>query len=271
MPFHVEMLNSINSTADSALPTPMNVMMGFMRLFSPYQLNPFDLNPLRDVVRAQFDFERLRRECPLKLFIAATTVRTGKVKLFHTAELSESALLASACLPTLHHAVEIDGAHRPGHFDGVATVVARLFNQVLPDVAIFGRKDYQQLAVIRHMVRDLAFPIEILGADIKRETDGLAMSSRNQYLSDEERAIAPRIHQALLMMRDALQAGSPRVDVERDAAEALAKAGFVPDYAVIRTPGFAEPEDGEPGPRVALIAAKLGRTRLIDNVEFALD
>ena len=71
----------------------MNVMMGFMRLFSPYQLNPFDLNPLRDVVRAQFDFERLRRECPLKLFIAATTVRTGKVKLFHTAELSESALL----------------------------------------------------------------------------------------------------------------------------------------------------------------------------------
>ncbi len=165
----------------------------------------------------------------------------------------------------------LDGAHRPGHFDGVATVVARMFNQVLPDVAIFGRKDYQQLAVIRHMVRDLAFPIEILGADIKRETDGLAMSSRNQYLSDEERVIAPRIHQALLMMRDALQAGSPRVDVERDAAEALAKVGFVPDYAVIRTPGFAEPEDGEPGPRVALIAAKLGRTRLIDNVEFALD
>ena len=165
----------------------------------------------------------------------------------------------------------LDGAHRPGHFDGVATVVARLFNQVLPDVAIFGRKDYQQLAVIRHMVRDLAFPIEILGADIKREADGLAMSSRNQYLSDEERAIAPRIHQALLMMRDALQAGSPRADVERDAAEALAEAGFVPDYAVIRTPGFAEPADGEPGPQVALIAAKLGRTRLIDNVEFALD
>src|SRR5690606_284113 len=115
VPFHVDMLTRINSTADSALPPPMNVMMGFMRLFSPYQLNPFDLNPLRDVVRAQFDFERLRRECSLKLFIAATTVRTGKVKLFHTAELSESALLASACLPTLHHAVEIDGEH---YWDG---------------------------------------------------------------------------------------------------------------------------------------------------------
>ena len=165
----------------------------------------------------------------------------------------------------------LDGAHRPGHFDGVATVVARLFNQVLPDVAILGRKDYQQLAVIRHLVRDLAFPIEILGADTKREVDGLAMSSRNQYLSDAERAIAPRIHQTLQSMRDALQAGRPRAEVERAASMALADDGFVPDYAVIRTPEFTEPVEGEPGPRVALIAARLGRTRLIDNLEFALD
>lgn len=165
----------------------------------------------------------------------------------------------------------LDGAHRPGHFDGVATVVARLFNQVLPDVAILGRKDYQQLAVIRHLVRDLAFPIEILGADTKREVDGLAMSSRNQYLSDAERAIAPRIHQTLQSMRDALQAGRPRAEVERAASMALADAGFAPDYAVIRTPEFTEPVEGEPGPRVALIAARLGRTRLIDNLEFTLD
>lgn len=165
----------------------------------------------------------------------------------------------------------LDGAHRPGHFDGVATVVARLFNQVLPDVAILGRKDYQQLAVIRHMVRDLAFPIEILGADTQREADGLAMSSRNQYLSDAERAIAPRIHQTLQSMRDALQAGRPRAEVEGEASMALADAGFAPDYAVIRTPEFTEPVDGEPGPRVALIAARLGRTRLIDNLEFTLD
>ncbi len=165
----------------------------------------------------------------------------------------------------------LDGAHRPGHFDGVATVVARLFNQVLPDVAILGRKDYQQLAVIRHLVRDLAFPIEILGAETKREVDGLAMSSRNQYLSDAERATAPRIHQTLQSMRDALQAGRPRAEVEGEASMALADAGFAPDYAVIRTPEFTEPVEGEPGPRVALIAARLGRTRLIDNLEFTLD
>ena len=165
----------------------------------------------------------------------------------------------------------LDGAYRPGHFDGVATVVARLFNQTLPDVAIFGRKDYQQLAVIRHLARDLAFPIEIVGAQTRREADGLAMSSRNQYLSDDERALAPLIHQTLQTMRDALQGGQPRLEVERDAVSVLSDAGFAPDYAVIRTPEFAEPADGEPGPRVALIAARLGRTRLIDNLEFALD
>ena len=164
----------------------------------------------------------------------------------------------------------LDGAHRPGHFDGVATVVARLFNQVLPDVAIFGRKDYQQLAVIRHMVRDLAFPIEIVGAEIKREGDGLAMSSRNQYLSADERATAPVIHRVLEAMRDAALQGLTREEIERTATRALELAGFVPDYAVLRTPIFAEPAEGEAGPRVALIAAKLGRTRLIDNLEFEL-
>ena len=164
----------------------------------------------------------------------------------------------------------LDGAHRPGHFDGVATVVARLFNQVLPDVAIFGRKDYQQLAVIRHMVRDLAFPIEIAGAEIKREADGLAMSSRNQYLSADERATAPVIHRVLEAMRDAALQGLAREEIERTATRALELAGFVPDYAVLRTPTFAEPAEGEAGPRVALIAAKLGRTRLIDNLEFEL-
>ena len=135
VPFHVELLNSLNSTTDGALPTPMNVMMGFMRLFSPYQLNPFELNPLRDVVRAQFDFERLRRDCPLKLFIAATAVRTGKVRLFHTAELSEAALLASACLPTLHHAVEIDGEHYwDGGFTANPAIYPLLYECATPDI-----------------------------------------------------------------------------------------------------------------------------------------
>ena len=162
----------------------------------------------------------------------------------------------------------LEGAHRPGHFDGVATVVARLFNQVLPDVAVFGRKDYQQLAVIRYMVADLAFPIELIAAPTRREDDGLAMSSRNQYLSPEERAVAPLIHQALTAMRDAMRAGDARERIEARADAMLRQAGFVPDYAVLRRPDLSVPVDGS-GPFVALIAARLGRTRLIDNLEFA--
>jgi pantoate--beta-alanine ligase len=162
----------------------------------------------------------------------------------------------------------LEGAHRPGHFDGVATVVTRLFNQVQPDIAVFGRKDYQQLAVIRYFVRDLAFPVEIIAGETLREADGLAMSSRNQYLSADERRIAPTIHRTLRAMADATRAGTPRADVEAQAAADLAAAGFVVDYSVVRRPDLAEPQDGELGPRVALIAARIGRTRLIDNIQF---
>ncbi|MGH8074725.1 MAG: pantoate--beta-alanine ligase [Lysobacter sp.] len=164
----------------------------------------------------------------------------------------------------------LEGAHRPGHFDGVATVVARLFNQVLPDLAVFGRKDYQQLAVIRYLVRDLAFPVELLAAPILRETDGLAMSSRNQYLSASERPVAAGIQRCLQAMREASQAGKSRTQVEAEAAKRLAEEGFEVDYAVVRWPDLTEPASGEAGPRVALVAAKLGRTRLIDNLEFDL-
>jgi pantoate--beta-alanine ligase len=162
----------------------------------------------------------------------------------------------------------LEGAHRPGHFDGVATVVARLFLQVQPDVAAFGRKDYQQLAVIRYLVRDLAFPIELLAGETLREPDGLAMSSRNQYLSAEERPVAATIHRTLRRMAEATQAGRAREEVEGQARQALADAGFEVDYAVVRTPGLAEPDQAA-GARVALIAARLGRTRLIDNLEFS--
>ncbi|MBF6024343.1 pantoate--beta-alanine ligase [Lysobacter niastensis] len=164
----------------------------------------------------------------------------------------------------------LEGAHRPGHFDGVATVVSRLFNQVRPDVAVFGRKDYQQLAVIRYMVRDLAFPLELVGADIVREANGLAMSSRNQYLSAQEREQAAGIHRCLQAMREAVQGGQAREDVETQARERLAATGFDPDYAVVRRPDLTVPAHGEGGAKVALIAARLGRTRLIDNLEFAV-
>ncbi len=108
-PLELDLLHSLNPAGDGALPGPVSAMLSLTRLFSPYEFNPFELNPLRDVVHAQFDFERIRHDCRLKLFIAATAVKTGKVRLFRTGELTEDMLLASACLPTLHHAVEIDG------------------------------------------------------------------------------------------------------------------------------------------------------------------
>ena len=162
----------------------------------------------------------------------------------------------------------LEGAHRPGHFDGVATVVARLFNQVQPDVAVFGRKDYQQLAVIRYLVSDLAFPVQIIAGETLREPDGLAMSSRNQYLSSEERRIAPVIRKTLLAMADAVRSGTPRVEVESWAAAELAAAGFQVDYSVVLGPDLSVPDDDDGGSRVVLIAARIGRTRLIDNLEF---
>lgn len=160
----------------------------------------------------------------------------------------------------------LDGAHRPGHFDGVVTVVSRLFNQVQPDVAVFGSKDYQQLAVIRYFVRDLAFPVGIIAAPTHREIDGLAMSSRNQYLSSRQRPVAATIHRTLLRMREGIRSGVSRTQVEGEAKAALEAAGFVVDYAVVRTPVLLEADAD--GPCVALIAARLGGTRLIDNLEF---
>jgi pantoate--beta-alanine ligase len=165
----------------------------------------------------------------------------------------------------------LEGAHRPGHFDGVATVVSRLFNQVQPDVAAFGRKDYQQLAVIRRLVRDLAFPVELLAGQTMREADGLAMSSRNQYLDAAQRAIAPAIHRVLLEMRGAVQAGVPLARVEADAAARLRAHGFEVDYAAVRRDDLDAPGEAPAGRLVALIAARIGTTRLIDNLEFEFE
>ena len=164
----------------------------------------------------------------------------------------------------------LDGAHRPGHFDGVATVVARLFNQVQPDVAAFGRKDYQQLAVIGHLVADLAFPVELLPVEIARESDGLAMSSRNQYLDADARGRAPAMRVALRALADAMQGGAPAAEAAGNAATALREAGFVVDYVEVRAPDLAPYVDGQQA-AVALAAARLGTTRLIDNLEFSID
>ena len=168
------------------------------------------------------------------------------------------------CVPELPEVLE--GAIRPGHFDGVATVVAKLFNLVQPQVAVFGQKDYQQLLVIRRLVRDLGYPIEVVGAPIVREANGLAMSSRNQYLDADQRARAGAIHASLQRMRAALLRGDTVAKAEAAARTQLEAAGLVPDYAVVRRAEDLSEVVGEQGERVALIAARMGNTRLIDNL-----
>jgi pantoate--beta-alanine ligase len=162
----------------------------------------------------------------------------------------------------------LDGEFRPGHFEGVATVVAKLFHIVEPDVAVFGEKDFQQLTIIRRMVADLVMPISIIAAPTVRDPDGLAMSSRNQYLTDEERKKAPLIHQLLLAAVARLQAGDRDfAAIERKGLEALVAGGFRPDYfAVRRADELGSPEPDTPH-FVILVAARLGRARLIDNLQ----
>ena len=159
------------------------------------------------------------------------------------------------------------GEFRPGHFAGVATVVAKLFSIVQPDVAVFGEKDFQQLTVIRRLVVDLCLPVRIVGAPTMREADGLAMSSRNQYLEPPERERAPLIHAALQRVVARIAAGDADLAaLEREGAESLARAGFRVDYfSVRRVEDLLAPGPGDRD-LVVLAAARLGRARLIDNL-----
>jgi len=159
------------------------------------------------------------------------------------------------------------GASRPGHFDGVTSVVARLFALVQPDVAVFGQKDYQQQLVIRHMSLDLNLPVSIITGETVREEDGLAMSSRNQYLTDDERSVAPTLHDSLSDIGAALQSGRRNFgDLETEAAQRLAEAGFKVDYVSIRRAQNLEIPDRDCDELVILAAAQLGNARLIDNI-----
>lgn len=164
--------------------------------------------------------------------------------------------------------VGLEDAFRPTHFAGVATVVAKLLLQALPDVAIFGEKDFQQLAVIRRMTLDLDIPVAILGGATVREADGLAMSSRNVYLTPEERAAAPIIHRTLLEAAALARKRQPLDRIEIEAANALSAAGLAVDYLAIRdAASLAIPVAGaDPRTLRILVAAKLGKTRLIDNI-----
>lgn len=159
------------------------------------------------------------------------------------------------------------GAVRPGHFAGVATVVTKLLLQCLPDIALFGEKDYQQLAVIRRFARDLDIPVRIEGVPTLREDDGLAMSSRNAYMSPEQRAIAPWLIRALTGVADGLRAGAKASDLCPMAASGLLKAGFDSvDYIEVRDAASLAPAETLDRPLRILAAARLGATRLIDNI-----
>ena len=162
------------------------------------------------------------------------------------------------------------GAFRPGHFTGVATVVCKLFNIVQPDIALFGLKDFQQFTVIKTMVRDLNIPVEIIGVDTVREPDGLAMSSRNGYLTDDEKRVAPNLYQSLCAARDAILDGnSSYAEVEQQALQFLQQAGFDTDYfSVCRSSDLTKAAEKDVD-LVLLAAAKLGKTRLIDNIYFS--
>ena len=158
------------------------------------------------------------------------------------------------------------GQSRLGHFDGVALVVTKLFNIVQPDYAFFGEKDYQQLAVIRQFVRDLNIPLEVIGVPIVRAADGLALSSRNGYLSAEQRAIAPTIYQLLKQAEQQLRSGQILSQVLANISTELTKAGFIVDYVEARQPNLQAIEQFDRDV-VLFVAAKLGSTRLIDNLQ----
>ena len=163
------------------------------------------------------------------------------------------------------------GQFRPGHFDGVATVVAKLFGIVGPDVAVFGEKDYQQFMIIRRMTRDLAIPVEVVGAPTVRAPDGLALSSRNRYLSPDERAKAPLIYQALQAAVQKLAGGErDYLAIESAGWQSLAAGGFRPDYFAVRNATELQAPGPDPRELVVLVAARLGRARLIDNLRVSL-
>lgn len=170
--------------------------------------------------------------------------------------------------PPPEHVNVLEGEFRPGHFRGVATVVTKLFNIVQPQVALFGRKDFQQLMVIRNMTRDLALPIEIVAGDTVRAEDGLALSSRNGFLSAAERAEAPNLYRIMSAMREALLRGeNDYARLERSAMAELTGRGWRPDYVAVREKNALQaPPTGAVG-LVILAAAILGNTRLIDNLE----
>ncbi|MCW5626022.1 MAG: pantoate--beta-alanine ligase [Burkholderiales bacterium] len=253
----------------ACVPTMGNIHEGHLRLVRIAQQHaPFTVTTIF-VNRLQFiqgeDFEKYPRtfedDC-------AKLEAAGCDLVFHPdeAEMYPEPQLFYVEPPAV--ANKLEGRFRPGHFRGVATVVLKLFNTVQPQVAVFGKKDYQQIHIVRAMVSQFALPLQIVEAETYRATDGLALSSRNRYLTADERREAPRLHEALSQVKAAVESGDRNFEALEFAADALlARHGWHVDYVVVRSRRtLMQPEPGEKE-LVALGAARLGATRLIDNLE----
>lgn len=250
------------------VPTMGNLHAGHLRLVEEAKLSAnrvvvsIFVNPIQFGVGEDFEaYPRTEAEDKQKL-------ATAGIDLLYLPSVSEmygdgiKTIVSVKSLSNLYC-----GASRPGHFDGVATVVCKLFNVVQPDVAFFGQKDFQQLAIIRTMVNDLNIPVEIRPVGTVRESSGLAMSSRNGYLSPEELQVAPKLYQALCTARDEILTGKKRYSaIEHEAVTYLRNAGFVPDYFSVCRVDDLYKADKRDTDLVVLAAAKLGKTRLIDNI-----
>lgn len=224
-------------------------------------VNPLQFGPGEDYA----DYPRtLERDCVRLAEHGAHAVFAPGEESLYPAGPEQSVRIAFPGLDDI-----LCGADRPGHFSGVATVVAKLFNIAEPDLAVFGEKDYQQLLLVRRLASELDFAVEVIGVPTVREADGLAMSSRNSYLEDAERAVAPELHATLMRVAERIGAGDRDHDrLESQAMSALSEAGFEPAYvAVRRAVDLGRPDAGEPAAALrVLAAARLGRARLIDNV-----
>ncbi|MDI1360465.1 pantoate--beta-alanine ligase [Methylotenera sp.] len=228
-------------------------------------VNPLQFGPTEDLASYP---RTLEADCEKLKAAGASIVFTPSVEEMY-AEFDGNNLNQTMTITPPPIANELCGATRPGHFAGVATVVMKLFNMVQPSIAVFGQKDFQQLFIIKQMVRQFNLPINIIGVDTVREPSGLAMSSRNGYLSNEQRAVASQLNSALKDIVQSVKSGNKDYSqLEKNAKSILNSQGWLADYVSIRSSLTLQPASSTDNDLVVLGAAKLGNTRLIDNLTF---
>jgi pantoate--beta-alanine ligase len=223
-------------------------------------VNPLQFGPNEDFDRYPRTYEQ---DCAYLREKRVDAVFAPSVEEMYPNGQEQTLVVAPSHLTTI-----LEGATRPGHFDGVTTVVNKLFNMVQPDAAVFGQKDFQQVAVLKRMVEDLSMPVELIRAEIMRDVDGLALSSRNQYLDEAQRRIAPKLFVVLQLVRMAIESENDDFRaLEATATQQLLAEGFdAVDYVNIRQADSLEPVDSVGENCVIVAAARLGKTRLLDNV-----